>query len=482
MNAASKPAILLAYPSFLSGAEWSGRDEVKASQLILASYLAEHFPVEYVDFEIEIGRPVSPVQIRRFERKVREFLENRDYDILGISCWTSLSYKATMTIARIAREVHPKRLIVIGGYHPTARPEDFQTPDNLVDYVIQGEGEIAFREIAAAFPVSGRPPQTKVIAGPPLQPEQFVGVKWDLVDDMLRSRFSGGIGTLCIYLSRGCPFECAFCMEALKDHTWRPYSVEQAIEQVRIPMERYKVIALAFGDAVLGVQPAWRKEFFRRLVELNPQSWIFLETRPDFLDEEDIKMLSKLKAEIQFGVESCSPEMLRIMNKTRQPEKFLARFREVSHILSDYGVVHGANLIFNHPGETRRTLEETFAFVDAESARKDSSLIWASHGYLHFPGNEIDRNQSFYEQKYGTRFLSPDWWKGEDDPLVASRNIIPSRDLEGEGITLWKKMFGERQQQLKDCLTPKAFRLAAETYFPDWRLDSRYDELEKGNR
>ena len=36
-----------------------------------------------------------------------------------------------------------------------------------------------------------------------------------------------------LYLSRGCPFDCAFCMErAKRDVRWRAYSVERAVEEV----------------------------------------------------------------------------------------------------------------------------------------------------------------------------------------------------------------------------------------------------------
>lgn len=72
------------------------RVEIKTSQLWLASYLDQYYPVTYADFEIEIGRPNTPTQIKRFRRKVRSYLEEQAFDILAISCWTSLSYRATL--------------------------------------------------------------------------------------------------------------------------------------------------------------------------------------------------------------------------------------------------------------------------------------------------------------------------------------------------------------------------------------------------
>jgi len=471
------PSMLLVYPSSYNYPTAWDKVKIKSSQLLLASYLAQFFPVEYADFEISIARPASNVQTKRFERKVREYLATRRFDILALSCWTSLSYKATIAVARIARELYPNCLMVVGGYHPSARPGDFFSKDRIIDYVIRGEGELALRDIAQSFPTAGRPVETKIVDSPTLYPEQFVGINWELSDPIVRDAFPDGVGDLAIYLSRGCPFSCSFCMESLKDHHWRPYSPAAAIEQIQLGAEHNRAYAIAIGDACFGVRPSWRKEFFRRLIDLKPSYWITFETRPEYLDEEDIKLLSQLKVAIEIGLESCSPTMLRIMNKTRTPDKFLASFRKMSRLLNDYGIIHVANLILNHPGETQQTLEESFGFVDEESKINQSSLIWACHDYMHFPGSDIDWRQEFYEQEYGTVFLHPNWWHEDEDILGTSRNIYPSRDLTGERARLWRQMYNERERRLKDCLTDAAFKFGADSFFPRWRDDSRFGTL-----
>jgi radical SAM superfamily enzyme YgiQ (UPF0313 family) len=266
-------------------------------------------------------------------------------------------------------------------------------------------------------------------------------------------------------------------MESLKDRHWRPYPPDAAIEQIRIAAEKYHVKAIAIGDACFGVKADWRKDFLRRLADLKPSYWILMETRPEFLDEDDIKIIANLKMEIQFGVESCSPQMLKLMNKTKHPEKFLNNFRRISHMLSDHGIVHGANLIFNHPGETRKTLEETFAFVDSELNRSDSSLIWACNSYRHFPGSALDRNRHYYEREFGTVFLNTEWWLDDKDPLAGSMQVVPSRDLSGDRTGMWVKMLRDRDDRFKDCLTQQAFSIAAMSYFREWRDDPRFVEI-----
>ncbi len=477
MTTSAGPSILLVYPSCFYYSFGGDRVEVKTSLLLLASYVGQFFPVRYADFELSIGRPNSPVQVKRFERKVREYLEKQDYAILALSCWTSLSYQATMMTARIARELHPDRLIVVGGYHPTARPADFETPEDTIDYVVCGEGELALREIAEGFRSRKRPAHTTVVKAPTFMPPDFVGHRWELLEQGVPQEQREPIGTLNIFLSRGCPFECTFCMESLKDRRWRAFTPERAIEEVRIAAERFHPVAIGMSDACFGLQRAWRKEFLARLGDLAPDYWLLFQGRAEHLDDEDIRLLARHRIEVQLGIESCSPEMLGIMNKTSDAARYLETFRRTSRKLSDAGILHGANIIFNHPGETRATLGGTFAFMDEELDRRDTTLVWVAHNYMHFPGSEVDRNRAHYEERYGSRFLSPTWWTLEEDQYANAQRTIPSRDLDDGEPLLWKRMLDERTERLKQALTPLAFGFAADTHYPAWRTDPRYRPL-----
>jgi radical SAM superfamily enzyme YgiQ (UPF0313 family) len=474
MNQRTTPTILLVYPSSFYYPMEQERFEIKSSLLLLGSFLVQYFPVIYADFEITIGRPTGNIQIKRFERQVKAFLENQSYDILAISCWTSLSYMATMSVAKIARELYPEKLVVVGGYHPSAIPEDFLTADNIIDYVIKGEGELALMQIAENYPTAKRPSETKIVAGATILPENFIGMNWDIVESFLKTNFPAGLRSVALYLSRGCPFDCSFCMESLKERRWHPYPPEMAVNEVNSAAEQLKVSAINLGDACFGLQSRWRKEFFTRLIERNPNFWITFETRPELFDEEDVKLLSHLKVAIELGVESFSPYILGLMNKTKNPQKFLDDFRKTSSLLNQYGIVHMANLIFNHPGETERTLQETFAVVDELIDISDSYLIWACHDYMHYPGSFLDRNKEQFEKEYGTRILVREWWKVNEDQLVNCRKVIPSSGLSDDKLKLWRSMYKERENRIKNSLHPDAFQFAAETYSPSWRRDPRY--------
>lgn len=473
-----KPSILLAYPSSFNCSIGIDDVDVKTSLLVLGSYLAEFYPVEYMDFEIAVGRPNSSIQIKRFERRVREYLENHECDILGLSCWTSMSYLATLMVARIFREYHPDKLIVVGGYHPTARPEEFVLPNNLFDYVVTGEGEHALRKIIDDYAISGRPQMTTVVQGTTTSSQYFVPYNWDLVDSFIETHFPHGLNKLYVYLSRGCPFDCSFCMESLKNRRWRSLTPQEAFHQIDEAVSRYRPDIVGIADACFGLKPSWRKEFLRLMNDARPDYQIIFETRPEYMDEEDIDALSDLDVEVQFGIESGSAEILGLMRKTRQPAKYLDRFRRISQMLSERRILHRANIIFNHPGETEETLTETFSFIDTMLETQDSYLMWICRPYMHYPGCELDRNRRHYEQLFGTEFYSPEWWREDRDQYIASLNSIPSSDLSGERKELWGQLLEAREERYRTGLSETAFRYAAEKYHPAWLEDPRYAQVQ----
>ena len=129
---------------------------------------------------------------------------------------------------------------------------------------------------------------------------------------------------------------------------------------------------------------------------------------------------------------------------------------------------------FNHPGETVKSLRETFAFIDTMSQRSDSTLMWASHGFMHFPGCDCDRNSRLYEQKFGAHQPCGDWWHQDEDQYANSMRTVPSAELDNGNLNLWRDMLNERDDALKATLSDRAFSFAAEKYFTHWKEDERY--------
>ena len=71
-------------------------------------------------------------------------------------------------------------------------------------------------------------------------------------------------------------------------------------------------------------------------------------------------------------------------------------------------------------------------------------------------------------------FSNPEWWNLDEDQYANAMKTVPSRDLSGNAVFMWRTMLEERTDRLKNALTPLAFSFAAETQYRAWQADPRY--------
>jgi radical SAM superfamily enzyme YgiQ (UPF0313 family) len=447
--------VLLIYPSCFYAHDWGSINYLKPHLFSLFSFLkSQGIDVEVLDLEIEIGRPSNEKELEKFHKKAWDLISNYDFQIAAISCWSSLNYISSVVIANICRELKPKSTIVVGGYHPSALPSDFIYPESPFDFIIQGEGEIALLNICKG--INNNLYKSKVITGQPLDLKNAPYLEWTNYE--YRSPYP----TSAIYLSRGCPYSCSFCMEPCKrtTPTWRSYPVKRAIYEIKEVINTYNPRIIFITDACFGFDKYWRREFLRSLIKLKIDNLFWTECRIDLLEKEDIELFSRLNFNIEFGLESCSEKMLKIMRKTNNPREYLNRVREIANLLNEKEISYTFYLIFNHPGETYQTYLETIAFLKEilDSAKKFSGYLQAQ-SYAFFPGSHIHSYLSKYEQKFGTVIKHPYWWKAKESHARLARDTIPSKELwvEVKGdLNYWYPEFLKLQQQFIDKISPKA--------------------------
>ena len=149
-------------------------------------------------------------------------------DLVGTTSMTTDAYQAK-AVLRMAREMVPTALTVVGGHHPTLSPHEFDEP--YVDVVVQGEGELTFRELVLRWDAQ-RAAQVRRFAGvngtryrDPVQgqvanPKRAQTVDLDTLpapDRRLIQKYKGRYfftavrPIASIYTSRGCSFDCNFC-------------------------------------------------------------------------------------------------------------------------------------------------------------------------------------------------------------------------------------------------------------------------------
>jgi len=292
--------------------------------------------------------------------------DGEGYDIIALGCYASFDYLKCHALAEVARSLYPEALLVAGGYHVSARPADIVYDGSPFDVAIVGEAERPLTKLVES--VAGGDP----IRGEVLGPEPIADLSvLPPTDWSFLAKYRGIARQVAsqtqVYLSRGCPFDCSFCMErAKREVSWRPLPVERAIEEIEL-LDAYlglEDFTLYFADALFGMRKAWRRELLEALCRSSVRTRkIWLLIRVDMVDDEDLRLFARANCGLGFGLESGDPEMLRIIRKSGKLHDYLEHMLHVSERCREHDVPWGANVIVGHPGETEASLRKSADYL-----------------------------------------------------------------------------------------------------------------------
>lgn len=246
-------------------------------------------------------------------------VERQQPDVIAFSPLTS-TYQWSLNIAKRAKELNPTIKTVFGGVHASAVPHLLlQKP--VVDFVVVGEGDVAFPQILKAIETSDysrsipntryKAPGGKIISGPQtgfLQDlDSLPFADKPLWEEHVR------MGDLYLAMaSRGCPYRCTFCFnnffaklpEEKSGKYVRLRSPEHMIAELKIAKQRYNIQVVDFQDDIFTTSKKWLQDFlalYRK--EINKPFQIL--THPRYMDDDIAKWLSNAGCSwVQMGVQS----------------------------------------------------------------------------------------------------------------------------------------------------------------------------------
>ena len=418
--------VLLLWP----GADASTRGNFGMPQLVLLGTYAQHQTGAKVQIrDLEMERAFGPVNLARLLAGP----DGEGYDIVALSAYSSFDHLKCTAIAEMVRELHPDAVIMVGGYHPSARPLDYVFDGSPFDVAVVGEGEKPLVRVIES--VAGGAPLRQVVLGPEAidDLDTLPPSDWSLLGryQKVARRYASQAQ---VYLSRGCPFDCAFCMErAKREVSWRPLSVDRALNEIRTLHEFLDLRGwtLYFGDALFGMRKSWRREFLDGLARMAiPLEKYWLLIRVDLIEDEDLRLFAAANCGLGFGLESGDPAQLAIIRKSGRLDTYLDRMSNVARWAREHQVPWGANVICGHPGETPDSIRRSAKYLDELFLRRGGTTGFLSvDPFRLYPGSPIDAERDHYEQTYGTRFHRPSWWH-DGDPEFLSEWVDPSSELD----------------------------------------------------
>ncbi len=372
------------------------------------------------------------------EEKTVEAVVNYKPELVGLSSMTH----EVCTAHNIASRLKPfldNVAMVIGGCHITAQPKETLDEFPAFTYGIFGEGEKTMLDLTK-YLQQGETSNLSSINGLVYR-DNFCKIHVNAPRERLSSSETDALpypafnqyykekGALAgkndyyvMMTSRGCPYDCAFCMQVLGKQV-RRRSAMSVVKEMEYAIDQYGAHTIHFLDDLFLFNNQLTYDTLELIIKQNlPKHvrWRGL-TRVNFVDENLMKRAKEAGCfAIELGLESGSDEILKAVNKNitvKEAERAVKIIKKV-------GISVEANFILGHPNETVQTIKATINL--ASRLNTNSVAIGIMTPY---PGTKIYELAKRGECNY--RLLTEDWSKYDKyGGKSLELNNLPLRELE----------------------------------------------------
>jgi len=165
-----------------------------------------------------------------------------------------------------------------------------------------------------------------------------------------------------LFSSRGCPYNCFFCSSNF-GRQFKQHSVDNLIEHISFVTEKYLPDLLHFSDELMTTNRKWIMDFCERYKATGLKIPYRINARVDTIDRDLLVTLKDSGCyEVDFGIESGSPTILKEMNKGVTVEQN----RKALRLCKELGLYANVTMVFGMPSETLDTIRQTEAFLIEE--------------------------------------------------------------------------------------------------------------------
>lgn len=405
----------------------------------LAGYLLR----KGVDVQIE-DCIVQPHSMAR----VRENLDSSRPDVVGATAVT-MNVKAALRILGDYKAEQPELITLMGGPHVTFDAEGILSQNAFVDYIVRGEGEITSTELLKALDSKASLENIEGISyrsnGAVIHNRDRPFIK-DInvlpspaVHLVPLSKYRAMGFPITMVTSRGCPYECIFCVgRRMVGRRVRYLDVKRVVDEFEtLSGMGFPVICIV--DDLFTANKARCMEICDEILRRGISHRWSAFSRVDTVSEE---LLGRMKAAgcmaLCFGIESGDQGILdRIKKRTT-----LEASRRAAALCHDAGIDPCMSFIIGLPGETAETVGRTMEF---------GKTLSESHGFhilAPFPGTEVrDRCE-----EYGISILTDDWDRYDANQSVSATGSVCPEEIDrvvgafNAGILEYVEQIGLRKQ------------------------------------
>ncbi len=399
----------------------------------LAGNVDPHHDVAIAD--LVLVQPSVPATVTRL-------LADHRPDLVGLSVMTFQRHTA-LGLIRLIRALRPGATIVVGGYDPSLAPEVWETPDSGADVVVQGEGDLTFRDLVRALEAGQSPADVPGLAyrtprGFVRTPPRPVSHLGDEIRPPRRSaRVLDGYTLLgrpidIVETSRGCTYDCSFCsiveMRGRNFHTW---SIDRVVADVADARARgARAIFLVDDNITLNMRRF--RELCHGIVEAGLGAGVIdyiVQGMTSAFATADDELGPLMRAAgfryVFLGIENVVAEDLAFLRATaKNAERSGGRTvgnatTRAVEFLHRHGMLIVGGLIVGNPDDTRESIEANLAF-----ARQHVDWPYIQHP-TPYPGTPMTRD--FRERDL---IVSDDVEEYDGTTAVVRTAHVPAEEVE----------------------------------------------------
>ncbi len=372
-------------------------------------------------------------------------------DIMGFSV-NGWNYNRFGTVAETFKQLNPDGWVVFGGTHVTNQAERTFRMFPAVDVIVNGEGELTFKELLCAYLDGTSPRALGQIAGISYRDAEGLAVSTPArtpvtdLDEIPSPLLTGAIpltdpagnfryDVALIETNRGCPYKCSFCYwGGAVGQRVRCFSRDRLRSELE-SLAKLGVHTVVACDANFGMLPA-DKEFVDDLIEMRDRygyprafetSWAKNKSKRFFEIVHKMKK-ADLRSSFTLALQTLNDEALGLMNRRNMR---VNEWEQLATWLTEEGLDCYAELIWGAPGETVNSFMAGYDRLAQHVSRI------AVYPMLLLP------NTDYVENKAVHGIISV---RGDNDDfeyVLAHRTLGLAENQQMQGFIFWARVMGE---------------------------------------